>query len=45
VAPRADYNVFNVSKEDLARIQELLGTTFREIRALSPPDPPITDTA
>lgn len=28
------YNVFNVSREDLARIQEILGAAFREIRAI-----------
>jgi DNA-binding transcriptional ArsR family regulator len=33
-ADRFHYNVFNVAEADLARIQELLGTTFREIRAI-----------
>jgi transcriptional regulator with XRE-family HTH domain len=31
---RFHYNVFNVSREDLARIHELQATTFRELRAI-----------
>ena len=33
-ADRFHYNVFNVAEDDLARIQDLLATTFREIRAI-----------